>query len=197
MNTIDQLYLDKGINYNEYRTLANNLIDQGKVTGIQQSEELTAYGKLNMARMNRLDKTLELLPECIQLLSTIQEPQTWLILTESWCGDAAQIVPVLAAMANVNENITLKILLRDENLPLMDQYLTNGKSRSIPKLIAINQQRNELFNWGPRPNELQVIMTQLQQQQTPMETIKETIHKWYAQNKSIAIQEEIMACLSK
>lgn len=196
MNIIDQSYIEKGMSYADYRNLSNTLIDEGKVTGSQQSEELTAYGKLNMARMNRLDKTLALLPECIEILSTINEPQTWLILTESWCGDAAQIVPVLAAMANVNKLITCKILLRDENLPLMDQYLTNGKSRSIPKLIVINNHRKELFNWGPRPNELQIIMTQLQQQETPMEIIKETIHKWYAQNKSVAIQKELMHLLS-
>ena len=76
--------------------------------------------------------------------------RTWFVLTEGWCKDAAQIVPVLHALAKLNSNIELKVLLRDDNLDLMDQYLTNGKRRSIPRLIAVDPDvMEELSSWGP------------------------------------------------
>src|SRR5438874_1952820 len=125
--SIDQSYAAKGINYDEYRRLINALIIIGKSTAKKYSENLLEYSKLNVARMNRIDKTIEIIPELKEIVEQIVSPQTWLILTEGWCGDAAQIVPVFAKIAQLNSTINLKFLLRDENSELMDRYLTNGK----------------------------------------------------------------------
>src|SRR6476660_9616032 len=133
--SIDEFYVRKGISYDEYRRLINALIMIGKSTAKKDSENLLEYSKLNVARMNRLDKTIELIPELREAVEQILSPQTWLVLTEGWCGDAAQIAPVFDKIAQLNSNIELKFLLRDETPELMNWYLTNGKSRSIPKLI--------------------------------------------------------------
>src|SRR5437763_1892032 len=92
--SIDQFYIDKGIGYAEYRRMIDAFIMIGKSTSKKDSENLLEYSKLNVVRMNRLDKTTEIIPELKEIVEQIDTPQTWLVLTEGWCGDAAQIVPV-------------------------------------------------------------------------------------------------------
>ena len=195
-NTIDQKYLLNTMSYAAYRQLVSELLAQGKVTGPQQSESLLNYSKMNVQRMQRIDKTVQVLPEVRAVITAIQQPQTWLVLTEGWCGDAAQILPVLNAMAQLNPAIELKLLLRDEHLDLMDQYLTNGKSRSIPKLIAIdNDSMQELFNWGPRPTVLQQSFNSMRAEDIAGSIITEKIHSWYAKDKTVTTQKEIAGLL--
>lgn len=82
------------------------------------------------------------------------------VLTADWCGDAALCVPVIQRMAE-KSNIELRFLIRDENLELMDQYLTNGTSRSIPIFIFIDAEGQEAAVWGPRSPEVQDLVTTL------------------------------------
>ena len=152
MKKIIRKSLERAISYQEYRILVSDLLANGKSTGPNQSEALTNYSLLNDKRMKRLDKTTQISEETKEAFQQIKQKQTWLILTEGWCGDAAQNIPVIYKMAEVNENIDLKIVLRDEHLALMDLFLTNG-GRAIPKLIAVDEEQNVLYTWGPRPAE--------------------------------------------
>lgn len=194
---IDASYIEKGMSYEEYRRLIDALIMVGRSTAENESESLLEYSKLNVVRMNRLDKTTELLPELSALVQSIAAPQTWLVLTEGWCGDAAQIIPVLHKLAALNSNIRLRFLLRDENLELMDMYLTKGISRSIPKLIVLDENNDELFNFGPRPAALQEMFYHLKANAVPNAVIKEEIHKWYAKDKTITTQLELLELLKE
>ena len=119
------------MSYAVYRDLMATLAEEGKTTGPNQSEEMAGYTSLNEHRMKRLDKRVELQQPVLDGLAQINRKQTWLVLTEAWCGDAAQNLPILAKMAEANPNVELRLVLRDENLDLMDAYLTNG-GRSIP-----------------------------------------------------------------
>jgi hypothetical protein len=188
---ISKDYVAKGLSYIAYRKLIDELLQQQLTTGKSNVASLLDYTKLNVARMNRLDKTIELIPELKEFAAKISAPQTWLVLTEGWCGDAAQIVPVLNKIALLNANINLKFLLRDENLDLMDAYLTNGTSRSIPKLIVLDEDGSELFNWGPRPKEVQEIFYHMKANGADYGTIKEEIHSWYAKDKTVTTQQEL------
>ena len=60
--------------------------------------------------MNRLDKTIQLSDEVIKKLKNFDTNYIWLVLSEGWCGDAAQIVPVIHKMAEVSDKIELKLL---------------------------------------------------------------------------------------
>lgn len=75
-------------------------------------------------------------------------------LSEDWCGDALLNNPVLLKIAEA-AGMDVRFLLRDQNLELMDQYLTNGTSRAIPIYVFIDQEGNEAAVWGPRAPELQ------------------------------------------
>ena len=199
MKKIEQLKtaIQNGISYTEYLQLTEDLLSQGKTTGPNQSADYVHYTNLNFHRMKRLDKTIHLNSEIKAALQAMKTPQTWLVISEAWCGDAAQNVPILQKMADLNENIELKIILRDENLEVMDLYLTNG-GRSIPKLIALeNNTLDELFTWGPRPASVQQVMNELKAANiTEISTLVEKIQIAYNNDKSLSIQEEMLSILN-
>ncbi len=190
--TISSEIINKAFDYATYRTLIDNLLLQGKVTGPEQSEDLTHYTTLNVHRMNRVDKTSVISEELIAALAQIKAPQTWLVITEGWCGDAAQIVPIFNVIEKQFSTIKVKFVLRDENLELMDQFLTNG-GRAIPKLLILDQETNELLaHWGPRPAEAQAVINDLKAANADMTEIKEKLHLWYAKNRGVAVQSELI-----
>ena len=191
---IEPAYLEKAISYEAYTSLIADLLGQGRTTGPDQSEAMIHYTQLNQQRMHRLEKVTEVLPSVAALIKNITSPQTWLVLTEAWCGDAAQSIPVMHALATLNSLIELKFLLRDENLPLMDRYLTGGVSRSIPKLIGLDTTTSEeLFTWGPRPAPLQAIFLQMKADGIEYHHIKEELQRWYNKDRTVTIQQELSA----
>lgn len=179
-------------NYDSYRKMLDELLSDGQTTGEDQSEEMIAYTKMNITRMNRWDKTAKLTDQLKSAL--LKSPkQKWLILNEGWCGDAAQNLPILHKMASFAFNIDLQIILRDENLDIMDKYLTKG-GRSIPKLIAIDENDKVLFTWGPRPKKMQDRVMELRKQNEPY---AEEVHKMYAKDRAVSIQAEFVALLNE
>lgn len=187
--------LEKAISYSDYRTLVADLLTENKSTGTHQSEALYKYSYLNDRRMKRLDKTSKLTEDTLSKVKKINDVQTWLVLTEGWCGDAAQNLPVLNKMAEENPNIDLKLVLRDENLELMDNFLTNG-GRSIPKLIALDGDKNVLFTWGPRPSVATKMIADYKEEHGAVDAqIKEDLQVWYNKNKGENVQEDITSLL--
>lgn len=186
--------LDKAISYSEYRKMATKLHAAGKTTGPDQSEAMVNYSKMNEHRMKRLDKTMVLSEEIITAMSTIKTPQTWLVISELWCGDAAQNVPLMFKIAELNPLVQMKLVLRDENPELMNLFLTNG-GKSIPILIALNNQHEVLWKWGPRPVHAQNMLMAYKNSPEPKMTYQafaETLHKWYADDKTKSAQAEIL-----
>lgn len=187
------------LTYNLYSVLLEALVAAGKTTGPEQTEEKISFTKLNVQRSKRVHKTLKLLPELRDAAYQIQEKWEWLLLTESWCGDGAQLVPAIAEIATISPNIELTILLRDENPELMDLYLTNG-GRAIPKLICQNAETGEtLFTWGPRPTEIQAKVKEFKSE-NPYAT-KEELHErlavWYAKDKCEALQHDLVKLINQ
>jgi Thioredoxin len=191
---VESSYLQKSITYEAYKQLVADLVAAGKATGPQQSEALTHYSQLNVQRMHRVEKTIQILPEVREQMLRVSRPQTWLVLTEGWCGDASQSLPVMKALADLNPLIQVRTLLRDENPELMDRYLTNGVSRSIPRLIAVDPPTGtELFTWGPRPKVLQEAFYGMRSKGLPYDMIKEELQRWYNTDKTVTIQQELAA----
>jgi len=187
--------LQNAISYETYRTLVSNLLANGKATGPLQSEALTIYSLLNDRRMKRLDKTLQISEDTISTINSIKEPQTWLTITEGWCGDAAQNLPVINKIAAINPNINLKVVLRDENLELMDLFLTNG-GRAIPKLIALDAEHNVIFTWGPRPSVATKMVVDYKAKNGNLDAqSKQDLQVWYNKDKGKSVQEDIVRLL--
>jgi hypothetical protein len=183
-------------NMNDYLTLIEKLLSDNKTTGPNQSEFYVNYTKLNLQRMQRWLKTAQLSTETVDVISSIKTKQHWVILTEAWCGDAAHSLPIIYKMSALNPLIQFEWKLRDENEALMNKYLTNG-GKSIPKLIAYNDKGEELFNWGPRPAELQEIYLQLKKEEKSFDDINLVLQKFYNEDKGQCVQKEICTLLRK
>lgn len=198
MKEIIQNAILNSLSYAEYRKLASDLVAQGKPTGHDLSEALAHYAELNETRMNRLEKTITLTDAVIQTLQNSSKNAIWLVLAESWCGDAAQILPVLNKMSEASNSIQLNIVLRDDHDALMQLFLTNG-AKSIPKLIILDAQTlNVLADWGPRPLGAKQLIEEYKATHGVVdETGKIELQKWYLHDKGISIQQEILEIMSQ
>jgi thioredoxin-like negative regulator of GroEL len=137
--------------------------------------------------------------EVKQILNVLTSKQHWYVITETWCGDSAQNLPIIAKIVEASAGkIQLTILMRDKNPEWMNRYLTNG-AKSVPKLIAFDEQENELFTWGPRPEEGMVISRHWQANKDTItkEQFHLDLHTFYAHNKGLAVQSEIAELLKR
>jgi len=182
--------------YINYRKIVSDLLKEGKSSGNEQSEDLTHYSALNETRMNRLDKTIKIDTSVSEQLKGLQNEYTWLVLSEGWCGDAAQILPIINKMALETDKIDLRIVFRDENEDLMNHFLTN-KGKAIPKLIIIDKATSEVVSdWGPRPKGAKdLILNYKKEHGVVDETAKSELQLWYLHDKGISTQEEIMGLI--
>lgn len=193
MDLVIKKSIGNGISYEEYRKRVAQYAEEGKTSGATQTDDYINYTKLNESRMHRLDKTLQVVDEVKVFLENLDKEYIWLVLAETWCGDAAQVVPVINKMAEVSSKIDLKILFRDENEDVMNMFLTNG-TKSIPKLIIIEKKSGEVIaDFGPRPQGAkQLILDYKATHGVVDETAKINLQKWYLADKGFATQEEIV-----
>lgn len=119
-------------------------------------------------------------------------PGTWhlVALSEDWCGDAVNTLPVVARLAEA-AGWDLRVLGRDANPDLMSAHLTNGRSRSIPVVIVYDDALREVGWWGPRPEELQAwVMSEGLAMPSP-ERYKVT-RRWYARDRGRTVLRELL-----
>lgn len=190
--------LENSYSYTEYRNYIAHLLLDKRSTGHTQSEDLTNYSTLNEVRMNRLDKTIKILPEISERLKALKQNYILLIISEGWCGDAAQIVPVIEKIAQQNDLIEHRIILRDDNDALMNKFLTNG-GRAIPKLIVVDTETNKVLgDWGPRPEgATHLIIESKAKHGTVTAETKTDLQKWYLKDKGYSTMAEITALLER
>mgnify|MGYP000058891101 CR=1 FL=1 len=197
MNTIIKESLGNSISYDVYRKQVSDLLAKGKSTGPNQSDALLNYSLLNDKRMSRLDKKTKLSETTVDALKKTKEKQTWLLITEGWCGDAAQIAPVINKMSMATDKVDLKVVLRDENEALMNEFLTNG-SKSIPKLVVLNEHDEVISSWGPRPSIATKMVADYKEKHGGLDAdFKRDLQVWYNKNKGENIQEDMLAFLGQ
>lgn len=188
--------LDSAINYKVYSKQMTHFFEYNGTSGPDQSEGLIEYTALNYQRMKRLDKTIKVDDSFLEKLNNPDKKITWLIITEAWCGDAAQVIPVLNKIAEATPNISLKLVYRDEHPELMDAFLTNG-ARSIPKLIALNKNCEILYTWGPRPAEASKMVADFKLKTGSLTPeFKQDLQMWYNKNKGMSIISDQLLLLN-
>lgn len=187
--------LNKSMSYSQYVELIEKLVTQNATTGNDKTQERVEFTKLNERRVKRWNKTLKIGEENQHKIKKFNKKITWLVLTESWCGDAAHIVPVINKVAELNSNINFRLVLRDENEGLMNEFLTNG-GKAIPKLIALDEQNEVIGEFGSRPR----IATQLVEEYkkeygmlTP--EFKQDLQVWYNKDKGESTVEDLLGLL--
>lgn len=191
MNTLIKNSVNKAMDYTQYNLLFKQLAEEGRTTG-EQTQEKIDYTKLNFSRSKRLNKTAVIDEAQEEFLKGFNERQTWLVISEPWCGDAAQTLPFINKIAQLSENIDLKIILRDDNLELMNAYLTNG-SQSIPIVIMVDEDMNVLQSWGPRSKAATKLVSDYKTEHGKIDdAFKEMLQVWYNNDKGISIVNDIL-----
>ncbi len=195
MKALNEFYqngLPGSMTYDAYVNLISNLLEEEKTTGPNQSDLYVNFTKLNYTRMNRVKKTFSPAQPLLDLVKA-QKNQTWLVISEAWCGDAAQSVPMMANLAEKNPEIKLQIILRDEHPEIMDLFLTDG-GKGIPVLIVLNETGKVLFHWGPRPEPAQQMVRDYKALPDPKPDylkFAESVQSWYAADRGKTFSQEI------
>jgi len=194
MVNYSEIFNAQGMDYQTYRALVDQLLLEGKATGDVTYD--LHYTKMNVQRMSRVDKTASLTEELTATIDQLKTNYKFLVITEGWCGDAAQIVPVFNKIATASlGKIDLKFVLRDKNLPLIDAHLTNG-GRAIPVLIILDEKADQvLATWAPRPQVLQELLKEWKKETSEMPILAEKLHGWYAKDKTLSTQAELNVVL--
>lgn len=176
-----------------FENIVNTPVDQQ--TAPYDNPDYIEYTKMNWLRMNRWFKTASLSEPLKAALRKIDVPQTWLVITEPWCGDAAHAIPFIEMAAGINPLIRVDYELRDTEPFRINSYLTNG-TKSIPKLIIRNESGEDLGTWGPRPVDCQSLYQELLSEKADFEKIKIELQTWYNANKGADLQAELTDLIS-
>ena len=188
--------LEDSLSYLEYMDLMQDLVQSGSTTG-EIDPSRVEFTALNLKRSQRLNKKFQLLDSEAAFFKEFRMQQIWLVITESWCGDAAQTLPILNKLAEASENIELRIILRDEHPEVMDEFLTNG-TRSIPKLIILNSELDVMASWGPRTAAATKLVIDYKEKFGKIDAeFKTQLQMWYNKDKGASIIKELAEVVRK
>ncbi len=187
--------INQSLTYDQYHTLMQEQAAASAEGLNAEAAEKLEFTKLNLHRSERIGRTYKAPAQIKELIATITTPQTWLVLTEPWCGDSAQCLPYMAELARLNSNISLRMILRDDNPDIMDQFLTDGK-RSIPRLVIFDVNGCQITDWGPRPADAQVVFNDAKEAGLEKKDVLEKLHLFYGRNRGAALEEEFRYLLS-
>jgi len=184
------------LDYPSYMMLMQELVLKEMSTGIEQSEALANYTLLNNKRMQRLNKTLKIPSEIETSIKNDLRDIHFLVLSESWCGDAAQSLPMVSKIAECRANWSMSIISRDEHPVIMDAYLTNG-GRSIPKVLILDNNTLEvLADWGPRPTEATKMAADYKEIHGSLDAdFKQSLQLWYNKDKGQSTLQDFLVLL--
>ncbi len=181
MQSISRERYESGLRYEEFRRTAEK--HQGLWDGVYDHLETPAA----------VVKRLEELPGRRHVL----------VLAEDWCGDAASLVPVIARLADaVPDSVDMRILERDENLDIMDRYLTHG-GRSIPVAIVFDDDMEQLGWWGPRPAPAQALFREnirafrAGDLEDKGQDVYRPLLRWYREDGGRHTMEELLTILER
>ena len=190
-------YIAKSVDYATYSTTFETTIEQNTALPEVDQVPYYKYYALNLQRTQRIHKQYIVTPALLAAIEALAEPIHWLVITEPWCGDSAQNLPIIYRIAEAsNGKIQLHIVYRDENTELIDGFLTNG-GRSIPKLLQLNDNYELQATWGPRPAEAQELLYKLKADNVPHDEYITIVHKWYADDKAQSLSNELVELLGK
>lgn len=176
--------------FQEYVQLFDDILASNTPQPPYNKPDYLHYTRLNLSRMNRWLKTMQLDEDVVNMLKNMNERQHWMIIVEPWCGDVSHSLPFLVRLAEQSPMITYDLQLRDSEPFLINTYLTNG-TKSIPKLIVRDAEGHDLFTWGARPKAAQQLMERLKATGADFDTVKEQLQKWYNQDKGRSLQQEL------
>ncbi len=179
-----QEYFENAISYEQYQQNFQEEIALG------DKSPFAEYLPQNWQRQSRLDRKLILTDDLKTAIANLKSKLYWLIITEHWCGDASQINPIIEKIAAESDGkIESRYVYRDADEALINAHLTDGKSKSIPILLQLNEYFNVVDTYGPRPAEAQELVKSILAEGGSYSV---PLHAWYAKDKQKAIQQDLL-----
>lgn len=169
---------------------------KNRYQGAQTLDEYIAGTEKNHDLWVALRRRARVPAEVVRRVEAI--PGRWhlLVLSEDWCGDAVNTVPVVGALADAASNLDLRVVSRDENPDLMDTHLSPRGARAIPVIIVLDEQHRELGWWGSRPAALQAWVMGEGMALPPEDRYRE-VRRWYARDAGATTLAEMVALLEE
>lgn len=197
-SVITPFVLAQTISWAEYYATAKKYVESNDRPELYRNEKMLKYTADNIGRMDHILSTINIESKLYNLLTAIDTDLIWAVLSEPWCGDASQVVPVLYTIASCSEHISFRILQSDAHPEIMSAYLTDG-SRSIPKLICLKADTlEELGTWGPRPANMQkMVLENKDRTDISFGAKVRMVHEWYTEDKTHSIQDEFIDLVKK
>jgi hypothetical protein len=181
----------EGLTYDAYTEAWEEKLKRSMAELSADERRYQHYARYNWERAEAVEQEYMASEELREVMNTIDTPQLWMVLTDDWCGDSAFSLPIIARAASLSDHVTLRILRRDDNLDIMDQYLTDG-SRSVPKLVAFSEDGDELFEWGPRPADAAALREGLIAEGAEGKDVVEPLITWYEDGGYEDVEEELI-----
>ncbi len=183
-------YFTEGLSYENYIEYTEDALEAE--IEIDDPQELVQYYAINLQRMRRIHKTFKFSNAQKKRIEAIENNFKILIITEGWCGDASQIVPIVERLAEALK-VECKFVLRDQHMDLMENYKTNN-TISIPIIVGVDQEGEELFRFGPRPARGMEILTKFKENpdRYSKEEFHEDLQRYYNENKGEDTVNELL-----
>jgi hypothetical protein len=186
----------QGLTYEQYMATARARVEAtDPATLDDEARHRHEVTQLNFRRSDRIERTYQPSENLRRAIASIREPQVWMVISESWCGDSAQNLPHIMRLASLNPMIDLRILERDSHPDVMDEFLT-GTARSIPIFVAWDVEGRQLLRWGPRPAAGVRLVDELKSAGKVKDEILEQLHLWYGRNRGADLEAELLALLT-
>jgi thiol-disulfide isomerase/thioredoxin len=83
--------------------------------------------------------------------AALPKPVRVLVLSEDWCGDCTDNLPILNRLAEESGKLDVRIVSRDEHLEIMDAFLKYDKFRAIPLILFLDDDGNVIGSLKERP----------------------------------------------
>lgn len=194
-----QYFWNQGVSYKKYKEIITRQEEEGIHSSDKDIKKLAEYTRLNLSRIHRNDKTLVVEESVIKPLKALTYKINILIIAEGWCGDAAQIVPVINKLVESSANLEMKLVFRDKDERLINQYLTRG-GKAIPIVILLNAETfQEIAHWGPRPWPCAPFLKKykVDPEHYTHDDFAKDIQNFYNQDKGQAISRELIQLIIK
>lgn len=187
-------YWEKGISFEEYFKKTEEVIQKDEAELTTEEKEKLEYYKLGVQRMSRMKKVYKPNEEQLQKLVEKNFKGKFLVITEGWCGDAGQTVPAVGLFFEGKNEV--RIVYRDQNPDLIDQFLTNG-TRSIPIVVVLDENEEVIAHWGPRPAYGTELLHKYKAnpEEYPKEQFYNDLQVYYAKNRGKDVIDEILALI--
>lgn len=185
MNVKD--FWDKAISYNQYLTETKEIVANPKT---DEQKDFLEYYKLGVQRMDRMAHVYKPNEDQVKRFAKKHFKGKILIISEGWCGDASQVLPVVVKFF---EQYEIRISYRDQEPSLIGDFLTNG-AKSIPVVLFLDNNYKVISHWGPRPKYGMELLAK--HKANPEKYTNDDFHNdvqvYYAKNKGLDTIEEIL-----